>query len=1144
MQEAPRPVDEEARLQALRMYEVLDTAADDDIDDLTLLAAHLCQVPIALVSLVDVSRQWFKAKIGIEATETSRTVSFCAHAILQNDVFVVPDAQADRRFADNPLVTGEPGIRFYAGAPLITPDGYHLGTLCVIDRQARSIDSEKKVALQALSRQIVRRLESRRHLKELHRMTNDRQQAEEILRRSEERLRRSEAFTASVVEHLPNMVFVKEAKDLRFVRFNRAGEELLGYTRNELIGKSDHDFFPREEAEFFTKKDREVLASGRLVDIPEEPIQTKHHGTRILHTKKIPLYDEWGEPQYLLGISEDITERKRAQEAVERHRRRLALQIAEMPLGHIEWDLEFRVTSWNRAAERIFGYAAAEATGRHASFLIPEDQHGHVDEVWRRLIAGDRAAHSVNDNLTRDGRRIICEWTNTPLHDEGGRVIGAFSMVADITERTRTREQERVRLEQLERQQAAVLALIRDPLFRSGYRTQAFPAITERAARTLAVERVGIWLYDETRTALVLSDLYEATPKRHTEGIRLSVQGYPSYFRALESEPYAINADDARTDPRTSEFATSYLAPLGIGAMLDAPIHWGGQVVGVLCLEHVGGVRTWTAEEQIYAGSLAMMVTLALDTDERRRFQQSLEQRVAERTGELQEANQALRGITTHLQTLLEESPLAIIELDEAGRVTNWNSGAVRIFGWTESDVLGRELPYVSRSQEDESSRIWDTIMNGTPLRNVELRRRRKDGSFVDVTFWGVMHRNAEGGVIGSIGFMIDSTQRRRLEEQFRQAQKMEAVGRLAGGVAHDFNNLLTVINGSSALLLDQVRAEDPLYMLAEEILRSGERAAGLTRQLLAFSRQQVLQLQRVDLNESLRGITSLLQRLIGEDVELGVELASDLWPVQADKGQIDQVLMNLAVNARDAMPDGGRLTIATANFVLTADMPVPHPVFEPGDYVHVTVRDTGQGMDQDVLSHLFEPFYTTKPEGKGTGLGLAMVYGVVKQSRGYVFVDSAPGQGATFNLYFPRMTDAEVAAAVAAAPKRTAGSERVLVVEDQGSVRRLIVQALAKYGYEVFEAGNGEEALRLAAAVPEPVQVLVTDVVMPHLTGPVIAERLRAYWPGLRVLFMSGYTERVKPVFLSSPGTLFIQKPFLPADLAAQLRHLLDEPF
>ncbi len=385
--------------------------------------------------------------------------------------------------------------------------------------------------------------------------------------------------------------------------------------------------------------------------------------------------------------------------------------------------------------------------------------------------------------------------------------------------------------------------------------------------------------------------------------------------------------------------------------------------------------------------------------------------------------------------------------------------------------------------------------------------------------------------------------QQKQLQLQFQQAQKMEAIGRLAGGVAHDFNNLLTVITGCSAILMEQVRPEDPMRVLIDEIGKAGERAATLTRQLLAFSRQQMLKPQRVDLNESLKAIASMLKRLMGEDIELDVKCEPHLWPVHVDRGQIDQVVMNLAVNARDAMPEGGRLTIVTSNFILHPGTPVPHPVFIPGEYVHLTIRDTGHGMDEKVRSRIFEPFFTTKEEGKGTGLGLATVYGIIKQSQGFIFVESEPGKGTTFDVYFPRFVGQEAAPVLTVSPRQTRGTERLLLVEDQESVRKLVGKALEGYGYQVSQAANGEEALRLAAAMPKPVDALVTDVIMPVMTGPVVAERLRVQWPSLKVLFMSGFTEWGHAGFLNAPGTQFIQKPFRPDDLAVQLRRLLEEP-
>ncbi len=825
----------------------------------------------------------------------------------------------------------------------------------------------------------------------------------------EDTLTHTRQLLESIVEHIPHMVFLKDARELRFVQFNKAGEQLIGLPREALLGKNDFDFFPREQAEFFTARDREALTGGAMLDIPAEPIQTKDQGLRWLHTKKLPLFDHTGRPRYLLGISEDITDQKQRQEI------------------------------------------------------------------------------------------------------------------------------EQQRLGQLATQQTVLHKLAEDPAIHSGHPQQAFPVITEHAAGTFAVERASIWLFNDTQSTLVLQDLFKATPKRHVQGATLSINQYPAYLRALETEPYSLAVHAAQTDPRTRELTPSYLAPLGIAAMLDAPIRRHGRVIGVLCLEHVGPAKTWTSEEEAFAASLAAMATLTLEAADRRQAQEALEQHVRERTGEL-------RRMTAHLQTIIEESPLAMIELDHTGHVTTWNAAATALFGWTREEVLGQELPYVPAGQEQASDELWTSVMNGGAPRNLELRRQRKDGALIDVNMWGTLLQGPGGQTTGSIGFFIDVTEHKQLEEQLRQAHKMEGIGRLAGGVAHDFNNLLTVINGCATLLLEQVRAEDPLHRSLTEILTAGQRAAALTKQLLAFSRRQVLTFQVFDLNEALSSISSMIERLIGEDITLVRDLICQPCIIRADRGQIDQVVLNLAVNAKDAMPQGGMLTMATRILTITADTPVPHPAMIPGNYAHLSIRDSGQGMDRTTLSHIFEPFFTTKEEGKGTGLGLATVYGIVKQSQGFIFADSIPGEGSTFDIYFPLAQAPPLAAAPSTPSRPHCGHETILLVEDQQAVRLLLTHALSDYGYTLLEASSGQEALRLIAAAKTPIHILLTDVVMPQMTGPALAERLRQQWPELRVLFMSGYAEgSVLPTFLAEPGTGFIQKPFLPTELAQKLRELLD---
>ncbi len=506
-------------------------------------------------------------------------------------------------------------------------------------------------------------------------------------------------------------------------------------------------------------------------------------------------------------------------------------------------------------------------------------------------------------------------------------------------------------------------------------------------------------------------------------------------------------------------------------------------------------------------------------------------------------AEEALRANERLLNNILENIPSFVFATDRQHRYILLSDDLARFYGKPKEELLGKTHHSVfPKNVADAIQASNEQIMTSGVSQQLE--------EVVESPVGGMPHvlsinksplRDEQGQIYGISGIATDITEHKRLEAQFRQAQKMDAVGRLAGGVAHDFNNLLTVINGYSAMLIDRLAQEDPKHEMAVETLKAGERAGELTKQLLAFSRKQVLLPQPLNFNESLRLISSMLNRLLGEEVTLTMDLAPDLWSINGDKGQLNQVTMNLAINARDAMPNGGNLTITTRNLSVTPEWLDHYQMMPQGDYVHVSVHDTGHGMSPETLSHLFEPFFTTKEVGQGTGLGLATVYGIVKQSQGYIFTDSALDQGTTFHLYYPR-----VIAAPAMAPTppigHKKGSEHLLIVEDQDSVRALILQALKQDGYRVIEAASGEEALRKASSLSEPIQALITDVIMPHMSGLVLAERLRVTWPNIRVLFMSGYVDPSQSAFLDEPTAAFIQKPFLPDDLARHLRNLLDK--
>jgi PAS domain S-box-containing protein len=505
----------------------------------------------------------------------------------------------------------------------------------------------------------------------------------------------------------------------------------------------------------------------------------------------------------------------------------------------------------------------------------------------------------------------------------------------------------------------------------------------------------------------------------------------------------------------------------------------------------------------------------------------------------------ALRNTSDTLSALIQASPLAIFAFDPAAKLTSWNDAAQRLFGWKVSEVLGHPLPAIAPEQLPEFRECHRAVLEGRSFLDLEVRWQKRDGTSVTLSLALAPLYGGVSEVRGVIALAADLTERKRLESQLRQSQKMEAIGQLAGGVAHDFNNLLTAIMGYTDLLLKSVPLDDPKHDDLLEIDRAAARATELTQQLLAFSRRQLLQPTLLDLNAVLGDTMRMLGRLLGEHIELTILPEPGLGVVKADRGQIGQVIMNLAVNARDAMEAGGKLTLETRNVRLDRDYTSQHPGATEGEFVMLAVTDTGVGMDPAVQARIFEPFFTTKERGKGTGLGLSTVYGIVKQSGGTIYVYSEPQRGTTFKIYLPRvMAPAPVEPQVVPSMAKVRGSETVLVVEDEAGVRSLTCRVLQTYGYRVLEAENAGEALLIAEQHPLPIDLLLTDVVLPRMSGRALSERLVRTRPGLRVLHMSGYTDAsIVQHGVLEPGTAFIQKPFTPAGLAEKVRAVLEGP-
>jgi signal transduction histidine kinase/ActR/RegA family two-component response regulator len=455
---------------------------------------------------------------------------------------------------------------------------------------------------------------------------------------------------------------------------------------------------------------------------------------------------------------------------------------------------------------------------------------------------------------------------------------------------------------------------------------------------------------------------------------------------------------------------------------------------------------------------------------------------------------------------------------------------------------MGRNPRLLKSGHQDAAfyRRMWDTLGRGEVWKG-RLVNRRKDGTlFQEDAIIGPV-RDSAGRIVNYVAVKRDVTNEMRLERQLMQAQKMEAVGRLAGGVAHDFNNLLGVITGYGEIVQRRLPDDDALAPKVAEILKAAERAAGLTRQLLAFSRQQVLQPRIVDVNALVTDLAKMLRRLIGEDIELEAALDRELGSVKADPGQLEQVLMNLAVNARDAMPEGGRLAIATTNLEVGSAEAALRPPMRPGSYVLLSVTDTGTGMDAETQSHLFEPFFTTKEIGKGTGLGLSTVYGIVKQSEGYIWCESAPGAGTTFRIYLPRADGKPATVQRTRTTLGLKGTETILLIEDARSLRDVVCETLEEAGYTVLVAEDGTKALQVAEEYTGPIHLIVTDVIMPGLSGRHAAERVREARPEVEILFISGYTsDAIDKHGVLSPDVRFLPKPFSSEDLLHTVRQTL----
>jgi PAS domain S-box-containing protein len=905
-------------------------------------------------------------------------------------------------------------------------------------------------------------------------------------------------------------------------------------------------------------------------------------------------------------------ENRRARRRAERAAFGLAALVESSEDAIISQTLDGVVTSWNPAAERLYGWSAAEALGRHIDFLVPPDKQEELAAVMALLRRGERVRHLDTVRLHREGARMDVSLTISPVRDADGRLVGVSKIVQDARERKQAARSLRQSEERFRAfmDHSPALAWITDTDGRMVYASATYlrtlrlppgpvegrtladlfpPALAETYLKNLraaaaAGRRLETFETGERADGSVGEFLVYTFPLPAPDG---GPPGPPLVGGVAADLTEQRRAEEAlRLRDRAIGMATQGIV-ITDPTRPDNPIVYASpgfeRLTGYSQAESLGrncrflqGPRTDPAavdrvRQAVKAGEACTVELLNYRKDGSTFYHELAISPVRDDAGRLthfvavqadvtarRQLQEERDGLLRRLQLHLDRMPLACVFFDADARVLEWNPAAERIFGYTRAEVLGRSafetiVPESARADFEETLR---RVRGGDMAAHHVNENRTKAGRAVLCEWFNTPFTNHAGEVVGCLSLAADITEKRSLEEQLRQAQKVEAVGLLAGGVAHDFNNQLTIINGCAELLLRRLPPEAPERGLVEEILRAGERSAALTQQLLAFSRRQVIQPRPLDLNEVVAGGEAMLRRVIGEDVQLRTVLRPLSGRVVADEGQLEQVLVNLAVNARDAMPRGGRLTIETAE----ADAAGP----AAGPHVLLAVSDTGCGMPPEVQARVFEPFFTTKEAGKGTGLGLAVVHGVVQQAGGRVAVHSEVGVGTTFEVYLPCVASPagpRVPQPALRLPPR--GTETLLLVEDEDGVRALARTVLQHCGYTVLEAADGEEALRVAArhnrdlARPGPssdlaraghglgpIALLVTDVVMPGLGGRPLAERLLALQPGMKVLYVSGYADdAVVRHGVLEEQVQFLAKPFTPLALACKVREVLDAP-
>lgn len=1106
------PTEEALRLAALGEYAILDTPPEADFDEITALIAEICDTPYAVITFMDEKRLWFKSRYGVEATEIPRHGAFCAEAACSPDIFIVPDALKDPRFATSLLVESDLSIRFYAAVALRTRDGHVLGTLCVLDNKPRELTELQKRSIMTLGHQVMTLMHLRQQLKMLGQKETKLRRMVQVQKEAEAEIRRSSDLLSAVAEATTDAFYVKDRQG-RYLLLNQSAANLMGRSIEDALGLNDLDLFSLEDGGRLQKADRLVMDSGDT-HVLEETL-TADSITRTYHTIKSPYRDSQGEIIGLIGISRDITERKRAEaktlflnrlysaslninDAIFRYRdsqeirtqacqiivdqggMRLALVAIQDPSTE---KLELATSHGTLSAGKIASLTDTLSTGPFAQALVTEgfvysnDVSTDPDcAQWRDLLLGSGCRSFATFPLTVEGRHTgvfsLCSGQKDVFDGEVLVLLNALAANISLSEEAHIKEKLR-------------------------FQAEASHRASEERFREMA-DKIGEVFYN-----------YDAINHR-------IVYANQAYERLT-----GIPCESLYADPFS--FLTS-LHPEDLHIAQEAlHVNLAGQETNRECrlVTTTGDIR-WVHDHAVPVfneqGQVERIVGVVRDITKHKYAEAKLREQA----------------------TLLDKAQDAILVRDLDHGVLYWNHSAELLYGWTSEEILGQALDTLIYRDDTVFRHAAHLVLTEGEWTG-ELQQVTRDGQDIIVESRWTLVKDESGRPKSILSINTDITARRKLEQQFLRAQRMESLGTLAGGIAHDLNNVLAPIMMSIELL--KMDEKSPLRLnILNTIETSSQRGADMVKQVLSFARGVEGQQLEVQIAHLLREIEKIANETFHKDIRIINNIPNDLWTVKGDPTQLHQVLLNLCVNGRDAMPQGGKLTLSARNVMLDEHYAAMNVEAKSGPYVVLQVEDTGVGMRPEIVERIFEPFFTTKELGKGTGLGLSTSMAIVKSHGGFLQVKSEVAQGSSFSVFLPAMMDQGHLQHTLVPHEMPRGSgECILVIDDEEAVRQITQQTLEAFGYRVLVAADGAAAIALYATRQQEIHVVLTDMMMPEMDGPTMIQIMMRINPEVRIIAASGLNAGNLVSKASATGVRhFIPKPYTAETLLQTVKESL----